>query len=347
MNLATIAWKKGKVRLIDQSQLPQKLNYIYCRNLSSVVEAIKTMKVRGAPALGIAAALGIALAVQKVKSSKYKDLKQELNEACKRLRNSRPTAVNIYWATERIKRIVQDNKDRKNITLKRLILDEALKVIKEDQNLNRAIGRNGSKLLKKKDSVLTYCNAGALATADYGTALGVIYSAVSKGKQIKVYACETRPKLQGSRLTVWELLKNKVDVTLICDNTAAVAMKEGKIKKVIVGADRIALNGDTANKIGTYNLALLAKYHKIPFYIAAPLSTVDGNLKTGKNIPIEQRDSKEVIKGFGKLTAPEKVKVYNPAFDVTPAEYITAIITEKGVIKSPYRRKLKRLKKDR
>ena len=227
----------------------------------------------------------------------------------------------------------------------KLALIEALDILEEDRKVNRAIGSHGSRLLKNEDAVMTYCNAGALATADYGTALGVIYSAKKRGKKVKVYACETRPKLQGARLTAWELLKNKIDVTLICDNTAATVIKKKLINKIIVGADRIAANGDTANKIGTYNLAILAKAHKIPFYIAAPTSTIDISLKNGKKIPIEERDPKEVIKGFGRQTAPKNVKVYNPAFDVTPAKHITAIITEKGVIRPPYTLKLNRLKK--
>ena len=345
MNISTITWTKGKVRLIDQNRLPQDATFIYCHDLDSVVGAIKTMKIRGAPALGIAAALGVVLGVQKVKSKRFKDFEKELNKSCEKLLNSRPTAVNVYWAIERMKKKVKMNKTKNVSVLKRILLEEALDILEEDRKVNRAIGNHGSRLLKNEDTVMTYCNAGALATADYGTALGVIYSAKKRGKKVKVYVCETRPKLQGARLTTWELLKNKIDVTLICDNTAATVIKKKLINKIIVGADRIAANGDTANKIGTYNLAILAKVHKIPFYIAAPTSTIDISLKNGKKIPIEERDPREVIKGFGRQTVPKNVKVYNPAFDVTPAKYITAIITEKGVIRPPYTLKLSCLKK--
>ena len=345
MNISTIAWIKGKVRLIDQSRLPEDMTYIYCENVNSLVKAIKDMKVRGAPALGIAAALGVVLGIQKIKSKKFKIFKKELNKVYMKLFQSRPTAVNIFWALERMRKKAEENRDKNIPLLKKILLEEALNMLEEDRSLNRAIGKYGAGLINKEDSILTYCNAGALATVDYGTALGVIYSAKEQGKRIKVYACETRPKLQGSRLTTWELMKNKIDVTLICDNMAASIMRKKMVNKVIVGADRIAANGDTANKIGTYNLAILAKVHRIPFYVAAPSSTVDINLKNGKSIPIEERDPLEVIAGFSRLTAPEKVKVYNPAFDVTPAKYISAIITEKGIIRPPYTSKLKHLKK--
>ena len=262
MNISTITWTKGKVRLIDQSRLPQDATFIYCHDLDSVVDAIKTMKIRGAPALGIVAALGVVLGVQKVKSKRFKDFEKELNKSCEKLLNSRPTAVNVYWAIERMKKKLKMSKTKNVSVLKRTLLEEALDILEEDRKVNRAIGSHGSRLLKNEDSVMTYCNEGALATADYGTALGVIYSAKKRGKEVKVYACETRPKLQGARLTTWELLKNKIDVTLICDNTAATVIKKKLINKIIVGADRIAANGDTANKIGTYNLAILARVHK-------------------------------------------------------------------------------------
>lgn len=343
MTISTISWTKGKIRIIDQNKLPVEFSYIYCEDLKSVINAIKSMKIRGAPLLGIAAALGLVLAIQNVKGDSYQIFKKALDKASLQLANTRPTAINLFFSIERIRKKAEENKNKKFSVLKRILLEEALEMLREDKKLCRAIGGHGAKLINQKDSVLTYCNAGALATVDYGTALGVIYSAKKKSKFIKVYACETRPKLQGSRLTSWELLRNKIDVTLICDNMAADIMKKKLVNKVIVGADRIALNGDTANKIGTYSLALLAKMHKIPFYVVAPLSTVDSNLKNGKRIPIEERSPDEIVKGFGKRTAPEDVKVYNPAFDVTPSEYITAIITEKGVIRPPYFIKLRRL----
>lgn len=265
----------------------------------------------------------------------YDEFKAELDRVADYLATSRPTAVNLFWALDRMREAAERNKDKPIPELKKLLLKEALDIIEEDKRICRAIGRNGARLLPDECTVLTHCNAGGLATADYGTALGVIYAAVEMGKRIKVFADETRPLLQGARLTAWELMQGGIEVTLICDNTAAYVMKQGLVDCVIVGADRIAANGDTANKIGTYNLAVLAKEHGIPFYVAAPSSTFDLTLESGDQIPIEERSPEEVTCPFGRRIAPEGVKVYNPAFDVTPARLITAIITEKGVIRQP------------
>ncbi|CAI8021334.1 Methylthioribose-1-phosphate isomerase [Geodia barretti] len=314
--------------MIDQTLLPNEFKYIYCDDLPSTWEAIKSLRVRGAPAIGIAGALGAVLGIWNSAAKTYEAFAAELKSA-------RPTAVNLFWALDRISRTAEENK---------VLLAEALEIIAEDKAMCRAIGQHGMALLNENDTILTHCNAGGLATSDYGTALAVMFSAHKAGKQIQVYADETRPLLQGARLTTWELMQAGIDVTLICDNMAAQVMKEGKIQCVIVGADRIAANGDTANKIGTYNVAILAEAHGIPFYVAAPTSTLDFALETGAEIPIEQRAAEEVTKGFGKLTAPEGVKVYSPAFDVTPAALVTAIITEKGIARAPYTENLNALR---
>ena len=340
MPIPTIEWVDGRIHLIDQTLLPNEFKQIYCDDVESVWEAIKSLRVRGAPAIGIAGALGAVLGIWKSKATNYPDFAAELKKVTDYLATSRPTAVNLFWALKRIEQTAEKHKDLEIEQLKGVLLDEAQNIIEEDRARCRAIGQHGLNLLRNGDTILTHCNAGGLATSDYGTALAVMFSAHESGKNISVYADETRPLLQGARLTAWELMQAGIDVTLICDNMAAQVMKEGKIQCVIVGADRIAANGDTANKIGTYNVAILAKAHDLPFYVAAPTSTLDLSLKTGDLIPIEQRAPEEVTKGFGSRTAPEGVKVYSPAFDVTPAHLITAIITEKGIVRPPYEESL-------
>ncbi|CAI8025975.1 Methylthioribose-1-phosphate isomerase [Geodia barretti] len=340
MPIPTIEWVDGRIHLIDQTLLPNEFKQIYCDDVESVWEAIKSLRVRGAPAIGIAGALGAVLGIWKSKATNYPDFAAELKKVTDYLATSRPTAVNLFWALTRIEQTAEKHKDLEIEQLKGVLLDEAQNIIEEDRARCRAIGQHGLNLLRNGDTILTHCNAGGLATSDYGTALAVMFSAHESGKNISVYADETRPLLQGARLTAWELMQAGIDVTLICDNMAAQVMKEGKIQCAIVGADRIAANGDTANKIGTYNVAILAKVHDIPFYVAAPTSTLDLSLKTGDLIPIEQRAAEEVTEGFGSRTAPEGVKVYSPAFDVTPAHLITAIITEKGIAHPPYEESL-------
>lgn len=336
MAVSTIEWADGRIRMIDQTLLPTEFKQIYCDDIASVWEAIKSLRVRGAPAIGIAGALGAVLGTWDSTATTYDAFAAELKSATDYLATSRPTAVNLFWALDRINRTAAENSHLEIPALKARLLAEAQEIIEEDRAMCRAIGQHGMALLEENDTILTHCNAGGLATSDYGTALAVMFSAHEAGKNIHVFADETRPLLQGARLTTWELMQAGIDVTLICDNMAAQVMKEGKIQCVIVGADRIAANGDTANKIGTYNVAILAEAHGIPFYVAAPTSTLDFALKTGDEIPIEQRAAEEVTEGFGKLTAPEGVKVYSPAFDVTPATLVTAIITEKGVARPPY-----------
>ena len=344
MKITTIEWKNNKIRLIDQTKLPYKLEYMNIDKLEDLWQAIKLLKVRGAPALGAAAALGVYLGIKDLKSKDRVLFAKELDQAARYLATSRPTARNLFWGIEKIRNVAQKNKGRDLAALKKLLLKEACKIIENDKISCRKIGEYGSRLIEDNDTILTICNAGILATIDYGTALGVLYRSQEKGKKIKVFACETRPLLQGARLTAWELKNKGIDVTVICDNMAAMLMQQGKIDKVIAGADRIALNGDTANKIGTYNLAVLAKYHNIPFYIAAPASTFDLRARSGEDIPIEERDAREVSELlFKKKVAPEGAKIFNPAFDVTPSNLISAMITDKGVIRKPYKKNIKRI----
>jgi methylthioribose-1-phosphate isomerase len=331
----TIAWigdTGGHVRLLDQTLLPTQVVYRDCRTVEEVWEAIKVLRVRGAPAIGIAAAMGVVVGLQTLKGPTAAAFRQRLKEVADYLRTSRPTAVNLFWALDRMQRRIDDLNETPAHLL-RVLLDEALAIEEEDRQMCRAIGQVGAALIGEGQGVLTHCNAGGLATADYGTALAVMFAAAEAGRHFAVFADETRPLLQGARLTTWELQQRGLDVTLICDNMAAQVMKEGRIHLVVTGADRIAANGDAANKIGTYGVALLAKAHGIPFYVAAPSSTFDLSLKNGDSIPIEQRDPREVTHGLGKQIAPDGVKVYNPAFDVTPAHLITGIITEKGLIR--------------
>ena len=338
MPLATIEWVgglSGHVRLIDQTLLPCELKYLRCEDASSVWHAIKRLAVRGAPAIGIAGALGTVLGVRGSGAVTIEDFQKELRRVTDYLGSSRPTAMNLFWALDRMRLVVQKNSLAPIQKIKELLLEEALAIIEEDKAVCRKIGMHGAELVKDGFAILTHCNAGGLATADYGTALAVMFAANEQGKKIRVYADETRPLLQGARLTTWELMQAGIDVTLICDNTAGFVMKQGKVDCAIVGADRIAANGDTANKIGTYSVAVLAKENGVPFYVAAPVSTFDLSLPSGDLIPIEERAGEEITEGFGKRMAPEGVKTYSPAFDVTPASYIAAIITEKGIIRKP------------
>ena len=329
MQIVTIGWKDNAIRIIDQTKLPSRLEYLMIRDLKTLWSAIRELKVRGAPALGAAAALGVYLGVKDSKAKDFPAFAAELDRVIRYIGSSRPTARNLFWALERMASRAVAFRESSVPRLKKLLFDEAMRIIEEDRLACRRIGAFGEKLLRNGDSILTICNAGILATIDYGTALGVIYRAQEKGKRLKVYACETRPLLQGARLTVWELRRKGVDVTLICDSMAAALMKRGMVDKVITGADRIAANGDVANKIGTYSLAVLAAYHKLPFYVAAPFSTFDLSIARGERIIIEERPGTEVCACKG-------VKVFNPAFDVTGNRLVSAIITDLGIIRPPY-----------
>lgn len=339
MTVETIRWKNNRVELIDQRLLPAKLKYAICVTDKDMWTAIRTLKVRGAPAIGVAGAYGVYLGVRESKAKVYKAFRREVDRIIEYLARSRPTARNLFWALERVLDVVEKNKDKKISVIKKIILREAHTILKEDKKTCRAIGRYGSVLIPRGSTVLTHCNAGGLATVDYGTALGVIFTARKKIK--RVYVDETRPVLQGARLTAWELKKQGIPATLVCDNMAASLMADGEVDTIIVGADRIAANGDTANKIGTYGLAILASYHNIPFYVAAPVSTFDLSISNGREIPIEERDSLEVKKIGKEYITLKDMDVRNPAFDVTPAKLITAIITERGLIKSPCRKRIR------
>ena len=334
----TLKWTgdiDGQVEMIDQTLLPAQYKIISIGDIEAMWEAIKVLRVRGAPAIGIAAAYGVILGIQDfVKTVTVNELRKEVAKSCEYLATSRPTAVNLFWALDRMKSKSESSNANSASQLAIELLQEAKDIRDEDADMCRAIGQNGKHLIPEGGGVLTHCNAGGLATADYGTALAVMFAAHEDGTKFKVYADETRPLLQGSRLTAWELQKAGIDVTVNCDNMAGWMMSQKMIDLVIVGADRIAANGDAANKIGTYSVAVLAKHHNIPFYVAAPYSTFDMSLPNGEGIPIEQRDKSEIIEySPGRHTAPHDVKVYNPAFDVTPAELITGIITEKGLFR--------------
>lgn len=343
MYFKTIEWKNNQVVMLDQRKLPREEVYLSYTTLEEVADAIKTMVIRGAPAIGVAAAMGVALGAQKIQANNFKEFYDQVIQICETLRKTRPTAVNLAWALERMKHFLREHQNQPISQLKQALIQEAQNICDEDIKLNQMMGQKGEVLFENGDKVLTHCNAGALATAGFGTALGVLYAAKEKGKKLAVFADETRPFLQGARLTAWELMKNNIPTTLITDNMAGWMMKKGEISKVIVGADRIAANGDVANKIGTYSVAVLAEKHKIPFYVAAPLSTIDLKIKTGEEIPIEERSFEEVTHHGGLELAPKGVKVRNPAFDVTPNELVTAIITEKGIVRKPYIEGLKRL----
>src|SRR5579863_6851645 len=341
--IQTLEWTEQGVRFIDQTRLPTEESYVLCKTYSQVADAIRTMVVRGAPAIGVAAAMGIALGMKDSQAENVGDLKRELDQVCEVIGKTRPTAVNLFWAIGRMQEKFERMRIRPVEHIKQALIEESQRMHAEDIAANQAMGRHGAALMPSTGGVLTHCNAGALATAGYGTALGVIRAAVEQGKKIHVYADETRPFLQGSRLTAWELMKDGIPTTVISDNMAGAMMKQGKIGAIVVGADRIAANGDVANKIGTYTVAILAKEHAIPFYVAAPISTVDLACVDGSQIPIEQRDGKEVTHIAGKQMVPEGVEVENPAFDVTPAKYVAAIITEKGIARAPYQDSLRRL----
>ncbi|MCD6551127.1 S-methyl-5-thioribose-1-phosphate isomerase [Thermotoga sp.] len=334
----TMEWTGNSLRLLDQRKLPFIEKYVECRTHEEVAHAIKEMIVRGAPAIGVAAAFGYVLGFREHKNGDTKEWMKQVKETLSR---TRPTAVNLFWALDRMEKVFFEN--LKNENLGEILEEEALKIAYEDIETNRAIGRNGAELIEDGSTILTHCNAGALATVDYGTALGVIRAAVESGKRVRIFADETRPYLQGARLTAWELMKDGIEVYVITDNMAGWLMKRGMIDAVVVGADRIALNGDTANKIGTYSLAVLARRNSVPFYVAAPTSTIDPTIKSGDEIPIEERRAEEVTHCGGSRIAPEGVKVLNPAFDVTENSLITAIITEKGVIRPPFEENIKKI----
>ena len=332
----TLKWNGETLKLIDQRKLPNELVFVTCKNHNDVAEAINKMIVRGAPAIGVSAAYGYVLGIKEYVKGENGDIEEYMKGVYNTLIIARPTAVNLKWAVNRMTRVFEKNLNKPLDVIIEKLEKEANDMAEEDIETNKKMGRNGAELLPRKCTVLTHCNAGALATVGYGTALGVIRAAVEMGKEIKVYADETRPYLQGARLTVWELMEDNIDVTLITDNMAGWVMKQGKIDAVLVGADRISANGDVANKIGTYSLAVLAKHHNIPLYVVAPFSSIDMNIASGKDIPIEERPTEEITKIKGVEIAPKGVKAYNPAFDVTDNEFVAAIITERGVIRQPY-----------
>lgn len=344
--IQTLEWTERGVRFIDQTKLPTEEKYVTCRTYEEVADVIRNMVVRGAPAIGVAAAMGIALGVKNSKAETTGELKREFDQICDLIGKTRPTAVNLFWAIRRMQQKFEALRVRPPQQIKQALIDEAQRMHAEDIAINKAMGSHGATLMPASGGVLTHCNAGALATCGYGTALGVIRAAIERGKKIHVYADETRPFLQGSRLTAWELMKDGIATTVISDNMSGAMMRQGKVGAVIVGADRIAANGDVANKIGTYTVAVLAKEHNIPFYVAAPISTVDLATPDGSKIPIEQRNAAEVTHIAGKPITPEGVLVENPAFDVTPAKYVTAIVTEKGIARPPYDQSLAKLARD-
>jgi len=341
--IQTLEWTDRGVRFIDQTKLPTEETYVNCKTYQEVADVIRNMVVRGAPAIGVAAAMGIALGVKNSKAEIPGELKRDFDEICEVIGKTRPTAVNLFWAIRRMQRKFETLRVRPVTQIKQALVEEAQRMHAEDIAINQAMGRHGAALMPASGGVLTHCNAGALATCGYGTALGVIRAAIERGKKIHVFADETRPFLQGSRLTAWELMKDGIPTTVISDNMSGAMMRQGKIEAVIVGADRIAANGDVANKIGTYTVAVLAKEHEIPFYVAAPISTVDLETSDGSKIPIEQRNPLEVTHFAGKAITPAGVQVENPAFDVTPAKYVTAIVTERGIARAPYEQSLVRL----
>jgi methylthioribose-1-phosphate isomerase len=341
--IQTLEWTDQGVRFIDQTKLPTEETYVTCKAYEQVADVIRNMVVRGAPAIGVAAAMGIALGVNNSKAETTGDLKRELDQICDVMSKTRPTAVNLFWAIRRMQEKFERIRIRPIAQIKQDLVEEAQRMHAEDIAANQAMGRHGATLMPSEGGVLTHCNAGALATAGYGTALGVIRAAVEQGKKIHVFADETRPFLQGSRLTAWELMKDGIPTTVIADNMAGAMMRQGKIGAIVVGADRIAANGDVANKIGTYTVAVLAKEHGIPFYVAAPISTVDLDCPSGNEIPIEKRNIKEVTHIAGKQMVPDGVDAENPAFDVTPAKYVAAIITERGIARAPFDESLRML----
>jgi len=342
--IKTIEWTSDGVRLLDQTKLPTEEVYVTCQSWEEVADAIKKMIVRGAPAIGVAAGMGIALGTRDAEAGHVAELRREFEHICDEMAETRPTAVNLFWAIRRMREKFEECSEMPVDKIRQELVAEAQRMYIEDLAVNEAMSRYGATLLPSSGAILTHCNAGALATAGgYGTALGVIRAAVESGKKLTVYADETRPFLQGSRLTAWELMKDGIPTTVISDNMAGAMMRQGKIQAAVVGADRVAANGDVANKIGTYTVAVLAKEHGIPLYVAAPWSSVDMECPDGEHIPIEQRSPREVTHLGATRIAPEGVKVENPAFDVTPARYITAIITERGIARAPYAESLRKL----
>ncbi len=343
--IPTLTWTPEGVRFLDQTKLPLEESYVLATTYEEVADVIVTMVVRGAPAIGVSAAFGVALGAEGTRARTVEEFAPEFERICARLAATRPTAVNLFWAIDRMKGVFKAllASGATLVQIQEKIVAEALTMYEEDIAACKAMGAYGAELMPGEGGVLTHCNAGALASCGYGMALGVIRSAVERGKKIMVYADETRPFLQGSRLTAWELMADHIPTTVICDNMAASLMRQGKIQAVVVGADRIAANGDTANKIGTYNVAILAREHGIPFYVAAPWSTIDLATATGDQIPIEERPAKEVTHYAGKQVTPDGVGISNPAFDVTPAKYIAAIVTERGVLRAPYTEALKEM----
>ncbi len=335
----SIEWRDGKLRLLDQTLLPRQEVQLDLDDYREVARAIREMRVRGAPAIGVAAAYGVALGADGIASDGVADFRARLSAVCDEVAASRPTAVNLRWAVDRMWRVASGQSSVE--AAKAALLAEAISIHQEDEAINRRIGAHGARLLQGREMVMTHCNAGALATAGYGTALGVVRSAMESGNPVRVLATETRPFLQGARLTAWELSQDKIDVTLITDSMAGHFLKSGDVDCVVVGADRIAANGDVANKIGTYSIAVLARENSVPFYVAAPISTLDLDLATGDDIPIEERDPKEVLEYAGVAVAPEGVKAAHPAFDVTPSRFVSAIITENGIARAPYDESLK------
>lgn len=342
--IKTIEFKDDILYLIDQRKLPTVYEIFQCKDYKEVDFAIKDMVVRGAPAIGATAAYGVVLAAKEFLKEEKKDFLTSLDKALDVLNNSRPTAVNLMWAIKRMRNLIHENKDLSNEEIYKKIKEEADEIFEEDIETNKRMAKHGNEIIKEGATILTHCNTGALATVGYGTALGVVREAHYTGKNIFVFADETRPRLQGGRLTAWELVQEEIPSKLIADNVAAILIRDGKIDVILVGADRIALNGDTANKIGTFMLSVVAKAYNVPFYIVAPTTTIDFDIETGEEIEIEERTSEEVTHIDGIRTAPEGIEVYNPAFDVTPWENITGIITEKGIIRPPYRENIMKLK---
>jgi methylthioribose-1-phosphate isomerase len=336
MTVKTIEWAGDKVRMIDQTLLPTEVRYLDLTRLEEVAHAIRSLQVRGAPAIGVAAGMGMVLGLMPHVGLPERNFFDRLKEIKKTLASTRPTAVNLFWALERMERIAEQQEGKGPIEILAALKDESQAILEEDRAMCRRIGEFSDSLIADGTTMMTYCNAGGLATSELGTALSGVYVAKERGKEVHVYSCETRPLLQGARLTSWELMQAGVDVTLICDNMAGHVMRTRRVDLVIVGADRIVHNGDVANKIGTYSLAILAEKHGIPFYVAAPLSTIDREIDSGRDIPIEERDPREVTEGFGRRTAPEGVKVFSPAFDVTPSGLIRGIITDRGILSPPY-----------
>lgn len=346
--IQTLRWLGDALLIVDQTRLPLELRYRELRSVEAVAEAIETLRVRGAPAIGVAAAYGVVIGVMRSRARTRAELIAAAEESIARLWRTRPTARNLFWALERMRKVTRAHAGQGRYFLLRALVDEANAIRREDAEACRRMGHLGASLLPDQCTVITHCNAGALATAEYGTAVGVIYAAAEQGKRVRVFADETRPLLQGARLTVWELMRAGIDVTLICDNAAAYVMRRHQVDAVLVGADRIARNGDVANKVGTYGLALLAREHNVPFYVVAPSSTFDLSIASGGEIPIEERDPEEVTRPLGLVQiAPAGTRAFNPAFDVTPASLVTAIVTERGVIRPPYEENIPRVLENR